>query len=396
MSFRAYPLAWATNAALRQAARRWQRRGLLAPPQQAAIEAACPLPYYRPGSIWQWLLLFGGTYFAVVSAGGTAALFTEATLRLHIPASLYALLAAGACAALLELVVRTQRHYYSGVDNALLYGALGAWQLCWVLWADALAGYPDTLAHAWLVLAPSLLALLLALARYADPLVAATAFAAALALLGRTLLASRLGASLLPFAAMLAAGALLLVLRPVPRRADYFYYRAACLTLRALGLAVLYLAGNYLVVREGNAALLGGGGPSREISFAPVFWVLTFAVPLLYLGLALRRPDRLLLWLGLLALAFSIFTVRTYHAVLPPAVAATLAGALLLAGALATLRYLRRPRHGLTAAADEAGRPPVNLESFLTLETAPVSAAPAPGFGFGGGSSGGGGAEGQF
>lgn len=394
MSFKAYPEAWANHAALRQAAGRWHRRGLLSASQQAAIVATYPVGYYRP-AWWVRVGLLVATSIGVGSAVGFTAGFLEIVARLHLGELWYFGLWLLGSLVGLELLVRNSRHYRSGVDNALLYSALLAW--AFVVGYGLRSTTFNSLASPglafWLV--PMLLALLVALVRYADPLVAAAAFAAALALGANSLLQSSLGRALLPFGLLLAAGALLWALRGLPARADYFYYRPAYYVLRTLGLATLYLAGNYLVVREGNAALLGGGGPSAEIPFAALFWALTLAGPLAYLALALRRPDRLLLWLGALALAFSIFTVRTYHAVLPPAVAATLAGALLLLGALAALRYLRRPRHGLTAAADEA-RPPVNLESFLTLETAHVPTAPAPGFEFGGGSTGGGGAQGQF
>lgn len=248
----------------------------------------------------------------------------------------------------------------------------------------------------WLWLGPILVALLAALRRYADPIVAASCFVVGLALLANALLQSSVGRLLLPFGMIAAAVGLLLALRRLPARADYFYYRSAGLVLRTLGLAVVYLAGNYLVVREGNAELLGGAGASQQIPLAPLFYVFTAGIPLAYIGLGLRRPDRLLLTLGLLALTFSIYTLRHYRTLLPPEVAATIGGVGLLAGALAALRYLRTPRHGLTAQADDAAAPHFNLEALVVAQTAHAPAAPAAGFEFGGGHSGGGGAEGQF
>ena len=390
MNLKAYPESWATNDACRAAAARWQRQGLLSPVQRSAIEAASPSDYFQP--VW-WLRvgLFLAACFGISSAAGFLVLLTE----FKGPLATGIVLLLGSVATL-ELFIRSSRHYRSGLDNALLYTALLAWGF--VVGYSLADSTFDSLASRWLWgwLLLVLAALVLALLRYADALVAAATFAVALALLANLLLQSSWGRLLLPFAGMAAAGALLLALRPVPARADYWYYRSAYLTLRALALAVLYLAGNYLVVREGNAALLGGGSPSAEIPFAGLFWFFTFAVPLLYLVLGLRRHDRLLLWLGVLALAFSVFTVRIYHSLLPPALAATLAGTVLLAVALLALRYFRTPRHGLTAQADDEVRPPVNLESFITLETAHVAAAPVPGFEFGGGHTGGGGAEGQY
>ena len=391
MSFYAYPPAWAQADALRAAARRWQRRGLLTPAQQAAIEVAHPAPYFRPNN-WIRVVLFGATCLGASTGLGFLVLVTEGKLS----SLAYSLLALLATLSALEWLLKESRHYRSGVDNALLYGALLAWG--YVVGFAGERYLSDSLASPWLWLwlLPVLLALLVALVRYADPVVAAATLAAALLLLANGLLQSSIGRLLLPFAVMAASGALLLALRRLPARADYFYYRSAGLVLRTLGLAVLYLAGNYLVVREGNAELLGGGRPSAEIPLAFLFWMLTAGIPVLYVALGLRRHDRLLLNMGLLALAFSIFTLRTYHHLLPPAVASAIGGALLLAGALLALRYLRQPRYGFTAAADEDAEPHVNLETFITAQTAHAPAAPEAGFQFGGGHSGGGGAEGQY
>lgn len=96
------------------------------------------------------------------------------------------------------------------------------------------------------------------------------------------------------------------------------------------------------------------------------------------------------------AVVFSAFTLRCYHTLLPPAVAATLAGALLLAVAATALRYLRVPHHGLTAAPDDEAAPLFNLESLVVAQYNMPGPAPTAGFKFGGGDSGGGGATGQF
>ncbi|MVN77975.1 hypothetical protein GO988_16720 [Hymenobacter sp. HMF4947] len=391
MSSKAYPLAWAQGDALRAAARRWQRRGLLTPAQQAAIEAAHPATYYRPNN-WIRALLVSVTLLAAASALGFMLLLTDGKLN---PLA-YGLLVLLAAVAALEMIIKNSAHYRSGADNALLYVALLAWGfLVYYVNRNATSG---SLASPtlWRWLLPMLVALLAALVRYADPLVAASCFVVVLELLVNVLLQSNLGRLLLPFGVLAAGGALLLALRRLPARTDYFYYHSAELVLRVLGLAVLYLAGNYLVVREGNAELLGGGSPSRQIPLAPLFYACTAGIPVAYIVLGLRRHNRLLLTMGLLTLAFSIYTLRYYRTLLPPEVAAALGGLVLLAGALAALRYLHTPRHGLTAAADEAATPQFNLESLVIAQTAHAPAAPEAGFEFGGGHSGGGGAEGQF
>ena len=73
-------------------------------------------------------------------------------------------------------------------------------------------------------------------------------------------------------------------------------------------------------------------------------------------------------------------------------------GALLIGLMAAALRYLRTPRHGLTAAPDDAAieRPGLNFEALIVAQTAHAPQAPESGFQFGGGQAGGGGAEGQW
>jgi hypothetical protein len=391
MSIKVYPAAWAQDDALRAAASRWQRRGLLTSAQQAAIEAAYPRGYQRPNN-WIRLLLFGATLLAIATGIGSLLVLTAGEFNPLV----YHLIVLVGLASLLELAIKNSRQYRSGVDNALLYSTLLAWAFLIEYMGRNTFSSSLTSPTLWLWLVPVLGALLVTLVRYADPLVAAISFVVALALLANILLQSALGRLLLPFGAMAVAGALLLALRRLLARPDYFYYRSAGLVLRTLGLAALYLAGNYLVVREGNAQLLGTGGPSGQIPLAPLFYVLTASMPMVYIMLGLRRHDRLLLNLGLLALAFSLFTLRYYRQLLPPEIAATVGGAVLLLGALAALRYLRVPRHGLTAAADAEASPHFNLESFIVAQTAHVPAAPEAGFQFGGGQSGGGGADSSY
>jgi len=401
MSFRAYPAAWPHHTALRAAAARWQRRGLLLPAQRTAIEAAYPVDYYQPA-----LLLRVGLFVATLLSVGSA-LLALGVLGVHNGLVLGMIALVGSVAGV-EIMIKNAGHYHSGVDMALLYSALLAWNFLilygfheWSPYSYRYRSYdhdfwltaPGTWLHLLLLLGP----LLLALRRYADPVVAVVTFGTALALLANVLLHGAWGRLLLPFGAMAASAALLYWLEWQPARPNYLYYRPSLLVLRALALAAFYLAGNYLIVREGNAKLAGGYGPSPQVPLASVFYLFTAVVPLLYLYLGLRRHDRLVLLVGVAAVAFSIFTVRYYRALMPPEVAATLAGLVLIGLALAALRYLRTARHGLTAAPDDEAAPHFNLESLVVAQTASVPAAPdTTGFQFGGGQSGGGGSESSY
>ena len=397
MNLKAYDSTWSQQEAMRAAAKRWHRRGLLSAAQRQAIEAAYPLNFYRPG-LFLRLVLF---IFAGVSAFGAAGL-----LVLILDSGYFRVLAflcAIGSLALLEVLLRSSRLYHAGVDNALLYSFLG-WTSA--LLADIIMAqdfiplddrYDGSLVNPYmaLVLIPVLVLFVVAAIRYADRLVAAAAYLTALLLIINLLSQVSYGRLLLPFVLMLASVGAYQLVRHLTRRPDYLYYKPCLTLLQALTLATFYLGGSYYVVREGNAAL-NGEHVSGQIAFAPIFYLFTAFIPLVYIANALRRPDRVWLLTGLLAAAFSLFTLLYYRAVLPPELAAVLAGAVLLGWAAWATRYLRPARHGFTSLPDDEQSPHFNLEALVVAETAAALQAPTPGFGFGGGHSGDGGADGSY
>ena len=395
MKWQAYNPDWAFHTALRARAARWQRQLLLSAPQLADIEAAYPLDYYRPA----WPLRVGLFLFAWLGMGMAGGLFL--LLLEHSPLVAGALYCA-ACFGVLELLIRERRFYRCGADNALLYAGLGsavglvAYVFYNVFWPDTPPEFSLTKGHLLLPVALVLGLLATAAVRYADAVVTAAAVATLLCLVVMLALLTTL--ALLPFLVMGTAAGVLVARRALARRlagtplADY--YAGSLLTLKVLGLAVLYLGGNYLMVREGNAEL-SHSPTSEQVPLAVLFCALTAGIPFFYIVRGLRRADRPTLLMGLLTLAFSVFTLRYYRSVLPPEIAAVLAGAVFTLAAGALLRYLRPARFGLTSEPDDEPRH-FDLENLIQAQTAHAPGAPAGGFEFGGGQSGGGGATGQF
>ena len=404
MNWKAYNPIWAHREAMRAAATRWQKRGLLSPAQLTTILAAYPLDYYRP-NIFLRIALFifttiglsaGSGFMALLFSGGFNSAAEEALLL-----TIAVLTIAGGLA-LLELTIKESRLYHSGIDNAILYYTLGwaVFLLVYIIYEIAPTGYrasssltsPAVVTTLLLVL-PLLLA---ATFRYADRLVAAAAYATYLLLLASVLLQFSIGRLLLPFAVMLASVAAYFLVEKLAQRPDYLYYKPCLQLLKILSLVTFYLGGNYLVVREGNA-LLSDTGLSTQVPFAWLFYFFTAGIPIAYLVVGLRRHDRIWLLVGLLLIAFSVFTLRRYHSVMPAEIAATLVGAVLIAAMIWATCYLRTPPHGLTTAADDADDTrKFNLESLIVAQTANVPQPAEAGFEFGGGSSGGGGAEGSY
>ena len=398
MNRQAYNPNWAFHTALRARAARWQRQQLLDADQLSAIEAAYPLEYYRPA----WPLRVGLFLFALLGISMASGFIFLMGHELPIPSGI---ISCAACFAILELLIKDRRFYHCGADNALLYvGLTAAGSLIFYIfgtyfWSVYYASFRVTDGHLLVPLMLVLALLAAAVLRYADALVMAAAFAVLLLLVSITALQSLWGQALLPFLLMATAAGGLFLYRMLARRvagtplADY--YASCLLVLKVLALAMFYLGGNYLVVREGSAEL-HSLNVSEQIPFAPLFYLFTAGIPLLYITLGLRRADRPLLLLGLLTLAFSVFTLRHYRSLLPPEIAAVAAGALLTVLAGALLRVLRPARFGLTSLPGDEPRH-FNLENLIQAQTAHAPGSPATsGFEFGGGQSGGGGATGQF
>ncbi|MEL1241114.1 hypothetical protein [Flavobacterium flavipallidum] len=155
--------------------------------------------------------------------------------------------------------------------------------------------------------------------------------------------------SLLPFIMMLfAVVGYWLSKKSLEKVTNSYYYNGILLT-NNYALILFYLAGNYLVVRELSILLLGTEIPKgQDITFAPFFYLFTFLVPLTYIFRALKARNRFMLWIGVLALTFSIYTIRYYYALLPVEIALTAAGMILFFFSFFVIRSIKEKESGIT------------------------------------------------
>jgi hypothetical protein len=140
------------------------------------------------------------------------------------------------------------------------------------------------------------------------------------------------------------------------------------------------------------------------VPFAWFFYCFTFLLPWVYLWVALRRKDRVMLWVGMVLVILAVLTYKYYFSLAPPEVSLTVAGALLIAMAYLAIRWLKNPlaqiRYGLTYEEDEEGSPSglLNAEALFIAQTVGPAAPTQPDntLEFGGGDFGGGGAGGRY
>ena len=387
MQLKAYNETWLRNQVIQEQAQYWHRKQLLTPEQLAQVASVFPNGHYRP-NIWIRVGLFFFTSIAASFALGLTSVFTFAIFSDSFGGGFISLAYGAMFYAAALFLIREKKLYHSGVDNALVYGALG--------WTFGGFGLMLTNADTFNILLFSYIVLVLLVVvatRHADWLLTLGATLCVFWILNYQLAQFSVGKLLLPFANMLLAAGLYALKKRYFEQDRYFYW-AGCLTIvEVVALVLFYVGGNYGVVREGNALL--NGNPSGQIAFAWLFYAFTALIPLLYLGMGLRYKDRKLIVLGILGIAISVGTYKYYFGFLPPEVSITLAGALLIVVAWACIRYLSPTRHGYTHEQDRADEG-FDAEAMIIAQTLGKTLPTDQGLKFGGGDFGGGGAGDKY
>ncbi|MES2544221.1 MAG: hypothetical protein V4548_05000 [Bacteroidota bacterium] len=174
-----------------------------------------------------------------------------------------------------------------------------------------------------------------------------------------------IGKTILPFVLMIYAIVLYFISRKYTQKVIFLFYHKGILLVKNFSLLLFYCSGNYLVVRELSEALLGNKiAPNSDIPFALFFYAFTFIVPAVYIFYSLKLQERLMLWIGLLTLGFSIYTIRYYHHILPVEIALTLGGLFLFAVSYFSIKKLKDATTGITFKQDRF----INSSDFLHTE----------------------------
>lgn len=356
-----------------------------------AITAAYPVNLYTPNPYMRIgifiltviILLFSFGFFCLLSMSGGERAFT-----------VLCLLFGGGSYALAEYMIREKKHYKSGADAALIWGA-GIFLL------TALGIATDADAPLWVWCFAALILSLFFVLRFADVSMSIVAHLSLLGLIfSGAVQLGNIAKLIIPFMIILASAAVYFLSVKLIAVRTYRHYKKCLQMLQVCALITLYLGGNYFVVREvSNEMFQLDLQAGQDIPGGWFFWILTVTLPLLYIYAGIRKKDRILICVGLLLIAGIVYTIRYYHSVAPLEVAMTLGGLVMIGVAYALIRYLKTPRHGFTAASSDErhAMEAVQIESLIIAQTMSHAAAPQPDqLEFGGGSGGGGGASGDF
>lgn len=249
----------------------------------------------------------------------------------------------------LEIVIRRMKYFANGTDDAFLFGA----QIAFLCFVGSLLIDHDTW---WPLFFSTILIGSFCCIRYVDQ------FSALFACLGVTALTINLlleagtnGKSVLPFVLLIVSVGMFFLYSYLKTNTnkDGFYDKSLKL-IYAYSWLLFYLSTNYFVVRETNEALMNVSlAPGEDIPLAFLFYGFTLLTPPVYIYIALRNRDRLLLWIGVICLAAAIATIRYYYAVIPLEMALIGAGVLLFVTAYLCMKKLKGRTEGITFEKDK-------------------------------------------
>lgn len=384
----AYNTTWLANLKRTKAAKQWSDSGIISKEQLAAIRVAHPSGFYHP-NIFIRVLLFLATQLGLSGLIGLVFLAVQGFENEGKAAGVALVVGILMLLFVDFLVVRSGRHYKSGVAEGMLYFSMGL---------IALGLFPFFETNEWWYFVALTAVVALAAYRFLDLIGTITA----LVLFGSTLFYKLDKAGLIafmPFVFILVYGALYFAFNRIQKMKAAEPWSDCLILAEGLCLLTVYAAGNYLVVREMSTSLMGLQlAENQNIPFAFLFYITTVLVPVAYLFFGIKNKDLVLIRVSLAALAFSVFTFKYYFSLGHPEITLTLAGAILLAVSIALMRWLKTPRSGFTREnllSEKWGN--ANLSAFVVSQTmGAMVPKEVDATGFGGGESGGGGAETKF
>lgn len=389
-----YNKEWLNNLRIGETAEKWFRKNLINKDQRRNIheQYVCG---YKKTNLFIRIGMFIFAFILASSAIGLVMLFIG-TSGFESFGILF-LLFAGIIYFVLRKFV-TERYYFcNGIDDVLLHMSLSYFivGISVFVFQAMTIGLQNQLLIIAII---SLPVLIFGAIRFADSFATFTSYLCLLLIM--FLLVSKTGSTgkaLMPFILLLLSAVVYRWAYTTNLKSTAFYWRNCLNTLEVVTLLTLYAAGNYFVVRESTALMFDLQFlPGQEIPFAYVFYVLTLAIPVVYIAMGLRNKDRIPLRTGILLFAVSVITYKYYYHFMSPEATMIMAGALLILFSWAVIRALKNPWKGITGKDTGDEEAFIEAESLVIAQTFGAQATKSNDMDFGGGKFGGGGASGKF
>ena len=367
---------------IRDKSESWYKKGLLSTESWDKIKAHYTINFYTPNVFMR----IGSFIFCTVLIYALLLLFAIGSSGNSL--AYLALIIGIISIVFLEFIIPSKKHYKSGIDDALLYCGLG-------FTISSLASLmnlnPESVSFYCLFLP----LLIIAAIRYLDGLITIIAYCFALIIvILMTMKLPKIAPLILPFMTMLFAIITYLITLKIQNKIALRFWKNNVDIIEGLSLITFYASGNYFIIQKANEMYF-----NNPIVLMPyLFWAFTFIVPFLYIYQGLKQKNRLILSIGLLAIATGVATFRNYFHVMPLEIAAIIGGAVLLATAYFAIKYLKNNETRFTYAEDEDQKPFYQqAESLIIAQSFGNQQGQNEGKPlFGGGDFGGGGAGQEF
>jgi uncharacterized membrane protein YgcG len=358
----------------------WHKKGALKTETWAAIKAHYATYFYSPNVfmrvgafIFCCLLVFA--FFGIIvqfnsgNYSGNGIGFT-------------ALVTGILCFVALEYMIK-EHHFKSGIDDALLCCGLGFVMSALFVFFNLDAGNLTT----YFIVLPLFV---FAAIRYLDTLMTAVSYVIALTIVVLTAMKfPTLAPSVLSFVVATFAIFTYFMAEKVQKNDASRFWKENLDLVEALSLALFYASCNYFILQQASKTFFD----RPTIALAPLFWFLTFAIPIFYIYQGLKQKNRLILSTGFLAIAAGVATFRAYFHVVPMEIAAIISGIILLSIAYFSIQYLKKNKTPFTYEEDDEKPFYQQAESLIIAQSlGNVSPQNEESRDFGGGDFGGGGA----
>ena len=266
----AYPQEWLHRNWIIREAQHAHNSGALPAKELSRIKAAYPAINYCP-SIFTRIALFVLTNMASSSIMGFILLLSSSVGSNRASGTLYLVLSVVSILAA-DYFIRQHRHFKSGVDTSLL----------WMAPSFLLIGLNIHLELTFNINALIVLvATTLITIRYVNHAMTIAALLSFFALLYNFIAQSGEGLrASMPFLLLSVAAAIIMLADKMKRRPAFRFHYNSLLIAQVTGMAILFVSCNYYVVNLAEGLLFPKGLPALITSSGPLFWALTFLIPL--------------------------------------------------------------------------------------------------------------------
>ena len=395
---KAYNQQWIFNREVLAQTERWYRQGLVSDEQITTARKAYPVGFRQTnGFLEVGLFLF--TAVAILACYLLPASVLSDVLTDPKAYGLFNVVFGIGVGVIGNVLINRRLLYRNGIDNAFVVTLTGFLAF----------GFNQFLPNGLSIAIHCLYTLpllLLVLWYYGDTLIAFFCLATFYTFVFDSLLKVSWGEDALPFVMMAISLAIYVAVKQaINRNSKQVYYADALNLAQWISLIILAASGNYFVVRELNGLLVDSipGRPitkgAPEIALPALFWVLTFAIPAIYLWQGLTKKNRMLIILGSLGIIAAFMTIHEYVTLLPLNVALTTGGLALIGFAIVGIRYLATPKHNFTDAPDDDSPNEMfmNIASMAAVQASSAALhPPKDNLQFGDGNFGGAGSEGKY